>query len=111
MRAIESRNGRVPQIEDAEVTVTTDDKEAPQAHKLDVTAAAVAVTEAGSPASSLGLNSDAFKTPVNDRSPDPSLQRAPLANELRMPVPAFVLGVDVLTPTPSQRAPSPEAQP
>ncbi|THG95663.1 hypothetical protein EW026_g6030 [Hermanssonia centrifuga] len=47
---------------------------------------------------------DTVKTPQNSHSPDPSVLCAPLgpANELRVPIPAFISGQDAPTPTPSQ---------
>ena len=99
VRAIESRNGRIPPLSTTEPPV----------------AVASAPPTPASDEGILGTSSDAKnkpgirpnpdedpKTPSYSNSPDPSVLLAPLlpANDARKPVPAFVSGRDVPTPTP-----------
>ena len=96
VRAIESREGRIPRLSTTEASIP------------DSAAATTLITEPVSHGSDVENLVDAatrlagVKTPPTSRTPDSTLLRAPLvpANEALMPIPAFVIGRDVQTPTP-----------
>ena len=96
VRAIESRDGRIPRLSTTEASTT------------ESAVATILPTESASSGSDVENQPDLaadraeVKTPPTSRTPDSTLLRAPLvpANEALMPVPAFVLGRDVQTPTP-----------
>lgn len=99
VKAIESRNGRIPTLSTLNAPLSVDSG-----------LAASTITSASPGADSDAENTfdgtikieETVKTPVCSHSPDPTILRAPLmpSNESRMPIPAFVSGQDVPTPTP-----------
>ena len=94
--AIESRDGRIPRLSTTEASTT----ESAVATILPTESASLGSDVENQP--DLAADRAEVKTPPTSRTPDSTLLRAPLvpANEALMPVPAFVLGRDVQTPTP-----------
>ena len=87
VRAVESRNGRRPLIEEDAPSISSE----------------ATISSAETLQSPSTQEQDAFKTPVHNLSPDPSLLCAPLLppNDARVHIPALVSGHDEPTPTPT----------